>query len=68
MAGPYREADKPERSFEAIWGDLWCRQRHTEDLRELAKGNLFGLFQDSPELAAAIPDCAQRELNRRGET
>ena len=67
MSGPYRKADKPELTFFDTWGDMWCMQRHPDDLVELAKGNLHGMFHDDPEQADVIPRCAHRELDRRGE-
>lgn len=66
MSGAYREADKPEPTIFDVWGDMWCKQRHPDDLIELAKGNLHGMFKGNPEQAAALPDCAQQELQRRG--
>ena len=69
--GPYRTSAKNEdddNDVHEIWALMWCRQRHSDDLQEFAKGRLHGFFSDPKkrDIALAIPQAALNELFRRG--
>lgn len=66
LAEGYRVPAEVELSIEEIYLDMWCRQRHADDLRHFSAHQPHRYFKESQAMMDALPVRAHLELQRRG--